>query len=85
MTNFRICLPTFFLTGWFSLLVGSRQQLAVLVMLLFVYGLLIEGLQSLTVHRSAELADLVANLSGIALATPLYLLPWHLRLRNYFR
>ena len=73
-----------FLSSWFSLLTGNRLQLIVLVMLLFAYGLIIEGLQSLTSYRTAELADLFANLSGIALAMPLYLLPWHQRLRNYF-
>ncbi len=73
-----------FLTCWFSLLTGNRLQVILLVMLLFAYGLIIEGLQSLTSYRTAELADLVANLSGIALAMPLYLLPWHQRLRNYF-
>lgn len=73
-----------FLTCWFSLLVGNQRQIIALVILLFAYGLLIEGLQSLTDYRAAELADLAANLSGIALAMPLCLLPWHQRLRRYF-
>ena len=34
---------------------------------LLAYGLLIEGLQSLTEYRSAELADMLANATGLGL------------------
>ena len=34
---------------------------------LLAYGLLIEGLQSLTDYRSAELADMLANATGLGL------------------
>ncbi|OUS11610.1 hypothetical protein A9Q89_08790 [Gammaproteobacteria bacterium 53_120_T64] len=34
---------------------------------LLAYGLLIEGLQSLTGYRSAELADMLANATGLGL------------------
>ena len=34
---------------------------------LLAYGLLIEGLQSLTSYRSAELADILANATGLGL------------------
>jgi len=34
---------------------------------LLAYGLLIEGLQSLTDYRSAELGDMLANATGLGL------------------
>ena len=72
-----------YVTTWFALLACQRLHLIAVVILLFFYGLLIELLQALTSYRMAELADLVANLSGIALAMPLYRLSWFRRLRDY--
>jgi VanZ family protein len=65
------------LTLYFGQLVGTalRRRL-LLIAALIVYGISIEGLQSMLPPRSAELADLAANLTGMAigwrlLSTPL--------------
>ena len=71
-----------FLTLWFSLLVGKKEQLLQLVTGLLIFGCLIELLQSLTGYRVAEWADLAANLAGIAVGLPFYLLPAHRVLRQ---
>lgn len=71
-----------FLALWFSFLVSERGRLIGLVLGLLFFGALIELLQSLTSYRTAEWADLAANLSGIAIAMPFYLLPLHRLLRQ---
>ena len=71
------------LTSWFSLLIKQRGNLLLLVLGLLAYGAFIEVLQSLTSYRFAEWADLVANLAGIAVATPLYLMPLHRKIREF--
>lgn len=60
------------LTLYFGQLVGAgwRRRGAV-VLGLFAYGIGIEALQALLPPRSAELADLVANLVGIAIGLAL--------------
>ena len=76
-------LAYFFLTNWFSLLIVRKPQLLSLAAMLLTYGVIIELLQGLSGYRSAEFADVVANLSGIAIGCVGYLLPVHQRLRNY--
>lgn len=55
------------LTGWYAQLVAGRHGRAGLALGLLVLGVLVEALQSLTSWRSAEIADLLANVTGIAL------------------
>lgn len=54
------------LSGWFGLLVSSRRWLLSVWLGLAAFGIVIEGLQGLTPHRSAEWADVVANGLGAA-------------------
>ncbi len=54
------------LSGWFGLLVSSRRWLLSVWLGLTAFGIVIEGLQGLTAHRSAEWADVVANGLGAA-------------------
>jgi VanZ family protein len=51
---------------WFAGVVPQRHYYR-LALALFAYGMLIEGLQSLTTYRSMELADLFADVGGLAL------------------
>lgn len=55
------------LTGWFAQLLQGWRARGLLTVGLLGLGVLVEGLQSLTTWRSAELADLLANTCGIAL------------------
>ncbi len=65
------------LTLYFGQLVGAGLRRRLLVIgALIVYGVTIEGLQSVLPPRTAELADMAANLVGMAigwglLSTPL--------------
>ena len=49
------------LSSWFSLLANGRRGLGVVVAGLVAFGLAIEVLQGMTPHRTAELADALAN------------------------
>ena len=53
------------LSSWFSLLANGRRGLGLVVTGLVAFGLAIEALQGMTPHRSAELADAVANSLGV--------------------
>jgi VanZ family protein len=56
------------LTTWFGqLLPASVRARAGLLLALVAYGASIEGLQSLTGYRSAEWADMAANITGMVL------------------
>lgn len=62
------------LTLYFGQLLGAgRGRRIALVVCLVAYGVFIEAMQSLLPPRSADLADVVANLAGIAIG--LMLLP----------
>jgi len=67
------------LTVWFAPLTGATagKRRVVLVLALTTYGILIEFLQSFTEYRSAEFADLVADVGGILLGVLLLKLGLH--------
>lgn len=55
----------FGVTAWFLF---AREKLITAALISGTYGMLIEILQPLTAHRSFELLDIVANLSGMIAA-----------------
>ena len=72
------------LTLYFGELVGDGRLTRVLIGLL-MYGIAIELLQTLAPPRSAELADLVANLAGMLIGTLLLRTPLGRGLRLFER
>ncbi len=68
-------LAYFILAGWFGLLVTGLAGLGWTVAGLFIYGLLIELLQSTTGYRYAEWGDVLANSIGIVIGILLYFSP----------
>ncbi|MEM7561722.1 MAG: VanZ family protein [Pseudomonadota bacterium] len=64
------------MSGWFSLLVDRPVRLIWVLIALFLYGALIEFLQSMTADRYAEWGDVVANSIGILLGLIAYFSPF---------
>jgi len=63
------------LAGWFSLLVPRRNALFFVGAALVVYGIIIEGLQGLTIYRYLEAGDILANSLGVFFGIGLYFSP----------
>jgi VanZ family protein len=61
------------LTLWFAQITASRRALLVHATLFVFLGAALEGLQSLTPDRRLEVADMLANATGVALAVALAL------------
>lgn len=71
------------LAGGFSTLVRSAFSLLYVAGGLLIYGVGIEILQGLTAYRSAELADVLANCTGIVLGLMIWKTPAPQILRRF--
>ena len=71
----------FILSSWFSLIVEKRKSLLRVCIGLILYGIMIELVQGMTIYRSAEFADAIANSLGVFVGLAFHFTPLHRFLR----
>jgi VanZ family protein len=61
------CAGYFIMATWFTG-IYPRERYGAIALRIVMFGILIEGLQSLTATRTAEIGDVLANATGVGLA-----------------